>query len=103
MHKQPSCFHCGTTTNDLKYSPLRLTNDHLYPRVIIPRDATISWKMKNQVASCAGCNNYKGRLHPLDWLVIMPNAEQAKKLAERLVSMGESMEAVFDAMRRRKR
>jgi hypothetical protein len=35
--------------------------------------------------------------------VIMPNSERAKALAELLVKLGEDMQEVFDAMRRRKR
>lgn len=57
----------------------------------------------NRVRCCHDCNSYKGRLHPLDWLVIMPNSERAKVFAEHLIRLGEGMPEVFDAMRRRKR
>jgi len=57
----------------------------------------------NTVPCCAECNSYKGRLEPLDWLVIMPNAKRATALAQRLIKMGEDMQEVFDALRRRKK
>lgn len=57
----------------------------------------------NRVSVCRRDNNYKGQLHPLDWLVIMPDSVNAHRLAERLIKMNEDMEEVFTALRRRRR
>lgn len=82
--------------------------DHVYPKSIInevirSEPKTQKWHNLNVVISCVACNNYKGQLHPLDWLVIMPNHHNAARLAERLIELGEDMPAVFAALRRRKK
>jgi hypothetical protein len=106
-----SCFYCERHLSDLPLSgDLRHTNDHIYPRWLI-RQLTKEQHSKlsaefhslNTVAACHGCNGMKGHLHPLDWLVIMPNNHRAKKLAERMIKMGEDMQEVFDALKRRKK
>lgn len=98
----PPCFYCGT--------PRAGTDDHLYPRSMISR-LTFKQKValpedfyiKNKVPACHSCNSMKGRLHPLDWLVIMPDNHRAAKVATHMVRMGENMEQVFNALRRRRR
>lgn len=91
------CMYCAT-----EIAEDERTWDHVYPRAL-GIERSFSWHSKNKVRCCRSCNSYKGHLHPLDWLVIMPNNERAKVLAEHLVRLGEDMTAVFDAMRRRKR
>lgn len=86
------------------------TTDHIYPasmlteltpeqRAQLPRD----FADLNRVRVCRRDNQLKGHLHPLDWLVIMPDNHCAAKLAERLIKMGEGMEEVFDSLRRRRK
>ena len=86
------------------------TKDHLYPRAALAKLSPSqraklppSFDRLNSVPCCRGCNAYKGTLHPLDWLVIMPNSTCAARVAERLISMGEDMNQVFDALRRRRK
>ena len=89
-------------TEDNRYS-----RDHIYPVSMLnsmPEErVTAAFKSINTVPCCGECNSYKGRLSPLDWLVIMPDNHNAAKLAQRLIKMGENMEVVFDCLRRRKR
>lgn len=104
MSDTPCCFYCGRPTAKRPLH-LRYTIDHVYPKVMVDgiKKTNKLWHVLNRVPCCSECNNYKGRLHPLDWLVIMPDPERAKKLAQLLVKMGEDMAEVFDAFRRRKR
>lgn len=105
-----TCFYCGAaiwTGGNLPQT--RLTIDHIYPRWLLrqlPREQraklTAAFYELNQVECCSACNVYKGHIHPLDWLVIMPSPYNAKKLAERLIKMGEDMQETFDAMKRRR-
>lgn len=105
-----TCFYCGgSISSDGNLPQTKLTLDHIYPRWLL-RQLTKPQRSKlttdfiklNTVECCSACNVYKGHIHPLDWLVIMPNPHNAKKLAERLVKMGENMQEVFDALKRRK-
>jgi hypothetical protein len=115
-----TCFYCSTTLSPKRewqvsfpqrpHQPHDATKDHVYPRSLVEglspaQHSKLPAKFKplNLVDSCRGCNDYKGRLHPLDWLVIMPNAPNAARLAERLIEMGEDMQEVFAALRRRRR
>lgn len=93
------CFYC---THQIDHKRLR-TADHVYPRRLKIKGKDVAWHDLNKVPCCHGCNGIKGGLHPLDWLVIMPSNERAKAMAELLVKLGEDMQQVFDAMRRRKR
>lgn len=107
-----TCFYCGASIDPrAKMSDNnRATKDHVYPSSLVnslAKDvrAKLSdefWHL-NRVDCCTRCNSYKGQLHPLDWLVIMPNAHAAKRLAERMVKMGEDMGEVFDALHRRRK
>lgn len=114
-----TCFYCGVNLTPVpsrkkgrpfKWEDHHYSVDHIYPEAeVLKLSEELRKKLPrnfdalNTVPACRGCNNYKGRLHPLDWLVIMPYPANAKALAERLIKMGENMEEVFDAMRRRKR
>jgi hypothetical protein len=102
----PKCFYCGAPIGPSN----RHTVDHVYPRAILkvltqPQRATLPAKFHafNKVSCCDQCNSYKGRLHPLDWLVIMPDGKRAAKLAEHLVRIGEDMNEVFSALQRRRK
>ena len=96
------CFYCDAPLS-IRRLDANPTSDHVYPQASLKSHPEIKGNPLNRVPCCHLCNSYKGRLHPLDWLVIMANPARAKKLAERLVELGESMDEVFDAMRRRKR
>lgn len=106
------CFYCDKVImagREHKKRDYLHTRDHIYPssmKFTPELKARIGEAISNglnTVPCCAACNSYKGRLEPLDWLVIMPDNGRAAALAQRLVKMGEDMEAVFSAMRRRKR
>ncbi len=106
-----TCFYCGATIDPkTANTELRYTVDHIYPSSML-RSLTREQRRKlpknfgdlNRVDCCSKCNGYKGHLHPLDWLLIMPNAHNAARLAERMVRMGEDMEEVFDALQRRRK
>lgn len=113
-----TCFYCGVSLipksewfkNGRRNNDDDHTIDHIYPKTLINyhhRTQAVPLTPKfhnlNEVGCCRACNNYKGQLHPLDWLVIMEYPENAARLAERMIAMGEEMDEVFDALRRRKR
>lgn len=110
-----ACFYCGVSLLKDRHKPYlygddKASRDHIYPRSMLV-DLTPEQTAKlpanfhtlNTVEACHKCNAYKGMLHPLDWLVIMPNSFNAHRLSERLVKMGENMTEVFDALRRRRK
>lgn len=105
------CFYCGASLRiGNGHHDERHTLDHVYPRWLIAQltpeqrqRLPVDFYVNNQVPCCGACNKYKGALHPLDWLVIMPSAQNASHLAERLIKMGEDMEEVFLALRRRRK
>lgn len=87
-----------------------MTVDHLYPasmlRALTPAQRArlpANFHHLNTVKVCRKENHYKGHIHPIDWLVIMPDNHGAARLATRLVKMGEDMEQVFDSLRRRRK
>jgi hypothetical protein len=111
-----TCFYCGATLDPRSITSMpsrsqnRHTQDHVYPGWLTRqltsnqrKQLLVNFSDRNLVPCCAACNSYKAHLHPLDWLVIMPNDFNAKKLAELLVALGENMTEVFDALRRRKK
>ena len=57
----------------------------------------------NVVDACSTCNNRKGHLDPLDWLVIMPGREGAQRLKQRLYEMGMSIVTLDEHMARRRK
>jgi hypothetical protein len=77
------------------------TTEHVYPEATLTTQPKW-WRDLNVVEACYACNNYKGLLHPLDWLVIMPDHHGAKRLAELLVKLGEQAADILQSMRRRK-
>jgi hypothetical protein len=91
------CFYCPLSVNGA-----RRTVDHVFPRASF-RDQTRSqgWYDLNTVPCCAACNNYKGQLLPLDWLVIMPHEAGAARLAKRLGMLGVDQASITAAMARR--
>jgi hypothetical protein len=100
------CYYCWVNlTKDAPQSaPNYHTIDHVFARSS-PRPVhhlpTQEWEHLNVVDCCHQCNTYKGKLHPLDWIVIMPHPGRAKHLGERLVKMGLTIQEVFEAIRRR--
>ena len=106
-----TCFYCGTTIDpNGKEKSTKSTKDHIYPKSLVSQLSGSQFKKLgrefhslNLVDCCSKCNTYKGQLHPLDWLLIMPNSYNAARLAERMVKMGEDMEHVFDALKRRRK
>jgi 5-methylcytosine-specific restriction endonuclease McrA len=108
-----TCFYCGIPLFDPK--PLQQdgykqhdddwTDDHVFPQVssqFLHNGGMTSWNKTNRVPCCAQCNQYKGRLDPLDWLVIMPSAQGAHRLAERLRELGVQNFEIIASMKRRK-
>lgn len=102
------CFYCSKPIT--KHVPQKAhnyqTKDHVFPLAgDLPKGVTFSpkWENLNFVLCCRDCNSLKGRLPPIDWLVIMKSTPRAKAFAERLVALGAPMAEVFDAFRRRKR
>lgn len=112
-----TCFYCGENLRPKsewwktkRNADHDHTIDHIYPKAMVSsltvaqkRQLPPNFDQLNTVDACRRCNNYKGHLHPIDWLVIMPYPIPAKLLAERMIKMGEDMGEVFDALRRRKK
>jgi hypothetical protein len=110
-----NCAYCGISIRPKKewgrpfaqHTPHDETKDHLYPLTLIRGNEyehpAIRYGRLNELPACRRCNDYKGRLHPLDWLVIMPDSTCAARIGERMIKMGEDMDEVFAALRRRKR
>ncbi len=82
------CFYCGNPMQKWRQQDGRrmpddaVTVDHVFPehgRKDYPAD--MAWLQANKVECCQSCNMDKARLHPLDWLVIMPDNEGAQRLA----------------------
>lgn len=104
------CFYCGRyiykwqQVDGHRMPEDSITIDHVYPetgRRYYPDDA--AWLAANRVECCQECNLTKGRLDPLDWLVIMPSNEGAERLATLLLGhLWVPDEDVKSAMRRRK-
>lgn len=84
--------------------PFDLTRDHIMPqrrtREMAPLPAF--WSRLNKVEVCQGCNNLKGHIEPLDWLVIMTSEVGARRLASRLSELGFAKREIDAAMSRRK-
>lgn len=103
------CFYCDAPTlADTKVKGFRpRTIDHVIPKSYVrsmdqKRRAGFP-HISNRVVACEPCNRYKGILLPLDWLVIMPSASGAKRVAELLVALGCRQALIDDALSRRKR
>jgi 5-methylcytosine-specific restriction endonuclease McrA len=113
---QGQCFYCGrpifvrgNITKRMQregngHRPDDWTDDHVFPQAAIGRNLGEAawWQALNKVPCCSECNNYKGQLLPLDWLVIMPSNVGATRLAARLIELGTLNEEIEDAMERRK-
>lgn len=103
------CFYCGiamTVNTSGAAGSLKSTDetvDHVIPRRLLKRMSRITTEIHllNRVPSCLDCNDYKGNLSPLDWLVIMPSNEGATRLGELLMKMGCTIDEVAKAMGRR--
>ena len=100
------CFYCGVHL--VPFTPTRrepnvpanaMTKDHIYSRASGRHERN----PLNTVACCRECNDYKGRLAPLDWLVIMPNVDGANRLATRLQKLGVDPFDIAKAKGRRQR
>ncbi len=89
------CFYCGV---GMKRPPRVIrrgwgghpvdteTVDHVFPRRMIKHEVRSAWwHGMNQVFCCHGCNQRKGQMHPLQWLVICAFPGQLERL---LVELG---------------
>lgn len=92
---QGPCFYCG---RQMRY----VTRDHLIARAYLRgmEPMTHEWHAINVVKVCAECNEYKGKLKSLDWLVIMP-AYGAAGVAKKMIKLGVDRDAVARALARR--
>jgi 5-methylcytosine-specific restriction endonuclease McrA len=100
-----TCFYCdvklirSVSRKGRDAPPNAWTRDHIYPRTHKINQTVAG----NTVAACATCNNRKGHLDPLDWLVIMPHQVGARRLYRRLLEMGAAVSVLDECMARRKR
>ena len=110
MNPPPGCFYCDTalirSRTDGFHSSNSRTTDHIIPQVRLRQmdhkeQARINGH--NVVKVCSACNNYKGHLLPLDWLVIMPSDIGARRLRTRLLLLGFPAVEVTSAMARRRK
>lgn len=108
------CFYCGrpmiihreTHKPGSGPKPQNMkTVDHVIPQWMLRKIDRLPADIfeLNKVLACLSCNNYKGNLSPLDWLVIMPSNEGATRLGELLMRMGCTIDEVAEAMGRRKK
>lgn len=82
--------------------PRAETVEHIVPQSKI-REAGhggTSWRALNKVRACFNCNNRKGDMWPLDWLVIVPDAGVIR-LSRRLVELGCPQADINAAMAKR--
>lgn len=105
------CFYCGVPMTikprgNVPPTGADETIEHVIPQALLRlmgSRITLARLAMNKVFACHECNAYKGRLSPLDWLVIMPSNEGASRLGELLMRMGCTIDEVADAMGRRKK
>lgn len=99
------CFYCDVklmrvvSKKGRDAPPNAWTRDHVYPRTHKVNQTVAG----NTVDACLACNNRKGHLDPLDWLVIMPHQPGARRLYRRLLEMGAAASVLDECMARRKR
>ena len=107
------CFYCdrqfrriGTIDRDTgrrvtPTHPHKHTRDHVIPKARLSaklhplHDA--EWRLLDIVPACFACNNRKGDMWPLDWLVIMPEAG-VQRLHDRLLALGCPREEIIEAL-----
>lgn len=111
------CFYCNVVMSwpngrrgNVRYGNDR-TLEHIYPRrgVVPPgllhRSAQVNVPIRalriNQAYCCNDCNNTKGQMHPMEWLVYCPSEIGAERLARRLIEIGEKRADVAAALTRR--
>lgn len=99
-----TCFYCDEPVGKYVSGDGHRTVDHLVAKCwMLEMDRarlTEKWRTLNKVICCEGCNNYKGKIKALDWLVIMPTPG-ADRTRRRLLQLGCSQAAVDAAMARR--
>lgn len=76
------CIYCGVgMTHPARFLrrgwggqvPDTETVDHVFPKRILKHEKRSGlWHSNNQVFCCYACNQKKGQMHPLNWLVIVP-------------------------------
>lgn len=105
------CMYCGRSmslnvSGQSHQAARMVTVDHLFPQAG-DQSFVLSLSLKRQqlnlVPSCRSCNAMKGMLHPLDWIVIVPDPLGAIRAATRLLDMGVPWVDVQAALARRKR
>lgn len=77
------------------------TVEHVFPRRILRFEKhSDDWLLRNQVIACDGCNNRKAEMHPLNWLLVMPDYGVGD-LAALLVELGTPRRRVDKWLARR--
>lgn len=96
------CFYCDIEMIRHPSADNAASKDHLVAKKYMRQMGSLSgkWRELNSIPCCIDCNNYKGSLRALDWLVIMPSPG-ANRVANRLLLLGCSREAIAAAMDRR--
>src|SRR5690606_34484510 len=103
--KRATCFYCDEPFSGKNNQPSASSIDHVIPRCslqVMTEMQKMTANGTNSVQSCVSCNLDKGRLMPLDWLVIMPSPAGAERLANRLRKVGFHIVDISQAMSRRK-
>lgn len=103
-----ACFYCDvylshrskrTRSGQMKANAG--TIDHIVPQSrLIGGDYPIwdpRWIARNKVDACFSCNNRKGQLWPLQWLIVMP-APGVQRLHDRLLELGCERAEIVEAI-----
>ena len=105
------CGYCGCRMREpvsrlgVANSPRTMTEDHVFPqcRPQDMPDPSLIHRRPNRIWACLDCNRRKANLHPLHWLLIMPE-HGWRLLVRKLHDLGVSddrIEPVLSARRER--
>lgn len=107
--KPPKCFYCDVELLPMhqkdsarRSHPRAETVEHIVPqsKIRLAGHGGAGWRIRNKVQACFACNNRKGGMWPLDWLVIMPDAGVIR-LCNRLLELGCPQVDISAALARR--
>lgn len=105
------CFYCGVTmatrkkrTHSGRVKPNACTTDHVVPQSrLIGGDYPTGdqrWLALNKVDCCRACNNRKGSMWPLDWMLVMPDYG-VQALHDRLILLECERSQIIDVLAER--
>jgi hypothetical protein len=105
------CFYCRCEfTKPLKRGRYNApqsndpTEDHVYAfRVPLPPGLSSHYDKRNIVRACWSCNNRKGGMTPIQWLIICPDPAGAADLVALLLKLGAPQSGIDFALRTRER